>query len=105
MIPSSHLEYNNEIMEVNIHEAKTHLSRPLERVALGEEVIIAKAGKPVAKLVPLDGQPKRCGSSVPPTANLQCLMISTILRPNRSRICSGNEGTPRYPHFLRGDFG
>ena len=39
------------LMEVNIHEAKTHLSRLLERVALGEEVIIAKAGKPVAKLV------------------------------------------------------
>lgn len=40
-------------MEVNIHEAKTHLSRLLERVALGEEVIIAKAGTPVAKLVPV----------------------------------------------------
>jgi len=38
-------------MEVNIHEAKTHLSRLLERVALGEEVVIAKAGKPVARLV------------------------------------------------------
>jgi prevent-host-death family protein len=46
-------------MEVNVHEAKTHFSRLLERVALGEEVIIAKAGKPVAKLVPLDDQPKR----------------------------------------------
>ncbi len=45
-------------MEVNVHEAKTHLSKLLERVALGEEVIIAKAGKPVAKLVPLDEQPK-----------------------------------------------
>ena len=45
-------------MEVNIHEAKTHLSKLLERVSLGEEVIIAKAGKPVAKLVPLDDQPK-----------------------------------------------
>jgi prevent-host-death family protein len=38
-------------MEVNVHEAKTHFSKLLERVALGEEVIIAKAGKPVAKLV------------------------------------------------------
>lgn len=38
-------------MEVNIHEAKTHLSRLLERVSMGEEVVIAKAGKPVAKLV------------------------------------------------------
>ncbi len=41
-------------MEVNIHEAKTHLSKLLERVALGEEVIIAKAGKPVAKLVSIE---------------------------------------------------
>ena len=40
-------------MEVNVHEAKTHLSRLLERVAMGEEVIIAKAGEPVAKLVPI----------------------------------------------------
>jgi len=44
-------------MEINIHEAKTHLSKLLERVALGEEVIIAKAGKPVAKLVAIH-QPK-----------------------------------------------
>ena len=45
-------------MEVNVHEAKTHLSKLLERVALGEEVIIAKAGTPVARLVPFDQQPK-----------------------------------------------
>jgi prevent-host-death family protein len=45
-------------MEVNIHEAKTHLSKLLERVAVGEEVIIAKAGTPVAKLVPFDQQPR-----------------------------------------------
>ncbi len=37
---------------VNIREAKTHLSRLLEQVAAGEEVIIAKAGKPVARLIP-----------------------------------------------------
>lgn len=39
-------------MLVNVHEAKTHLSRLLERVAAGEEVIIGKAGRPVARLVP-----------------------------------------------------
>jgi prevent-host-death family protein len=38
-------------MEVNIHEAKTHLSRLLQKVAAGEEVIISRAGVPVAKLV------------------------------------------------------
>lgn len=37
---------------VNIHEAKTHLSRLLERVAAGERVVISKAGTPVADLVP-----------------------------------------------------
>ena len=44
---------------VNIHEAKTHLSRLLEQVAGGEEVIIAKAGKAIARLVPLDAAPKK----------------------------------------------
>ena len=36
---------------VNIHEAKTHLSRLLEQVAAGERVVISKAGRPVAELV------------------------------------------------------
>ncbi len=39
---------------VNVHEAKTHLSRLLERVREGEEIILAKAGKPYARLVPLE---------------------------------------------------
>jgi prevent-host-death family protein len=39
---------------VNIHEAKTHLSRLVERVEAGEEVVIARAGRPVARLVPMD---------------------------------------------------
>ncbi len=39
---------------INIHEAKTNLSRLLEEVALGGEIIIAKAGKPVAKLSALN---------------------------------------------------
>ncbi len=37
---------------VNIHEAKTHLSRLIERAEQGEEIVIARAGKPIAKLVP-----------------------------------------------------
>ena len=37
---------------VNIHRAKTHLSRLVERAAAGEEIVIAKAGKPMARLVP-----------------------------------------------------
>jgi prevent-host-death family protein len=39
-------------MLVNIHEAKTHFSRLVERAAGGEEIIIGRAGKPVARLVP-----------------------------------------------------
>jgi prevent-host-death family protein len=41
---------------VNIHDAKTHFSKLLQRVLNGEEVIIAKAGDPVAVLSPLHGQ-------------------------------------------------
>lgn len=44
---------------VNVHEAKTHLSRLLDMVSQGEEVIIAKAGKPVARLVSVEERPKR----------------------------------------------
>jgi len=39
---------------VNIHEAKTHLSRILERVAHGQSIVIARAGRPVARLTPMD---------------------------------------------------
>jgi prevent-host-death family protein len=46
-------------MQVNVHEAKTHLSRLLERVEAGEEVVIARAGKPVARLVPVEQSRKR----------------------------------------------
>lgn len=45
-------------MEVNVHEAKTHFSRLLARVAAGEEIVIMKAGKPVARLVPLAPSPE-----------------------------------------------
>ncbi len=38
---------------INIHDAKTHFSRLVDQAAAGEEIIIAKAGKPVARLVPL----------------------------------------------------
>jgi prevent-host-death family protein len=44
---------------VNVHEAKTHLSRLLERVERGEEIVIARSGKPIAKLVPLTRSQKR----------------------------------------------
>jgi prevent-host-death family protein len=48
---------------VNVHDAKTHLSRLLERVEAGQEIVIARAGRPVAKLVPLRSRraPRRLG--------------------------------------------
>jgi prevent-host-death family protein len=44
--------------QVNIHEAKTHLSKLLERVQNGEEIVIARSGKPVAVLAPIQEKPK-----------------------------------------------
>jgi prevent-host-death family protein len=52
------VEEADRMIEVNIHEAKTHLSRLLSRVSAGEEVVIAKAGAPVARLVPLRNKAK-----------------------------------------------
>ena len=49
----------------NIHEAKTHFSKLVERAAAGEEIIIGKAGKPVARLVPYqETPPKRVPGSM-----------------------------------------
>ena len=48
------------MIQVNIHEAKTHLARLLAQGAAGEEVVIAKSGKPLARLTPIsDVKPKR----------------------------------------------
>jgi prevent-host-death family protein len=47
-----------DLESVNMHEAKTHLSRLVERVEGGEEIVISRAGKPAAKLVPV---PKKLG--------------------------------------------
>ena len=45
---------------VNVHDAKTHLSKLLERAEAGEEIVIARAGRPVARLVPYGSdRPKR----------------------------------------------
>lgn len=44
-------------MQVNLHDAKTHLSRYVDRALAGEEVVIARAGKPLVRLVPLETQP------------------------------------------------
>ncbi len=44
-------------MQVNLHDAKTHLSRYVDQALAGEEVVIARAGKPLVRLVPLMGEP------------------------------------------------
>ena len=63
---------------VNIHEAKTQLSQLLQQVARGEEVIIARAGTPVARLVPFVERPAR---RVPGTAAGQITMADDFNAP------------------------
>src|SRR5688572_9110932 len=46
-------QVDSRAMEFNIHEAKTHFSKILARVQAGEEVVIAKAGAPIARIVPI----------------------------------------------------
>ena len=44
---------------INVHEAKTHLSALLARVAAGERIVLSRHGKPIAQLVPLEPAPRR----------------------------------------------
>lgn len=53
------ISYSGSVKTVNVHEAKTNLSELLKRVEAGDEVLIARAGKPVARLVPASGDRKR----------------------------------------------
>ena len=46
-------------MQVNLHDAKTNLSRYVEQALDGEEVVIARAGQPLVKLVPVSSTPRR----------------------------------------------
>jgi len=50
-------------MEVNVHEVKAHFSEFLKRVAFAEEIIITKAGTPVAKIVPVRSKALKLGSA------------------------------------------
>jgi prevent-host-death family protein len=49
------------VAQFNIHDAKTNLSRIIERVEHGEEIIISRAGNPVAKVIPLSHRVRRQG--------------------------------------------
>ena len=58
-------------MQVNLHDAKTHLSRYVDQALAGEEVVIARAGKPLVQPVPVDNKPaSRLGSFLRGQANL-----------------------------------
>jgi prevent-host-death family protein len=63
---------------VNVHEAKTHFSRLLQRVLAGEEIVIAKGGVPVAKLVPLK---RAAGRRVPGSAKGQIVIAEDFDEP------------------------
>jgi prevent-host-death family protein len=67
--------------QVNMHDAKTHLSRLVERVEAGEEIIISRAGRPVAKLVPVRG---RLASGVDRSSST----TTSMCFPRRSRLRS-----------------
>src|SRR5215210_43870 len=89
---------------INIHEAKTHLSRLVERVEAGEEIVIARGGRPVARLVPMARRtrPQQLGIwkdqvqsrpiSTPPSPSLST-RSSSDPRPGRARRPVGARGT------------
>ena len=73
---------------VNIHEAKTNLSRLLRRVSAGEEIVIAKAGRPIARLVPVMQKPAR---RVPGSAAGQVIIAPDFDAPLPEDILRGFE--------------
>ena len=78
---------------INLYKAKTNLSKLVDRAAAGEEIIIAKAGKPKAKLVPCE-QPARSGSAVKTcSASPIWLMIGTARCRPKSRNISMAKAT------------
>ena len=74
---------------VNVHDAKTHFSRLLARVQAGEEIVIAKAGRPIARLVP-----NGCGQKPrsPGSARGQVTMPEDFHAPLPDHIVSGFSG-------------
>jgi prevent-host-death family protein len=74
---------------VNIHEAKTHLSQLLQRVIAGEEIILAKAGKPVARLVPFTAQPTQ---RLPGSAKGQIWIALDFDAPLPDKLLAAFEG-------------
>lgn len=75
---------------VNIHDAKTHLSKLLQRVIGGEEILIAKSGEPIAKIVPFKKSPK---PRVPGSAKGKVWIAPDFNDPLPDDILNAFEGT------------
>ncbi len=73
---------------VNIHDAKTHFSRLLSRVESGEEIVIAKAGKPIARVVPLK---ERAVRRTPGSAKGRIVLKKNFLKPLPVSVMKGFE--------------
>jgi prevent-host-death family protein len=69
--------------KINVHDAKTHFSRILNRVQSGEEIIIAKAGKPVARIVPFTQKP---GKRTPGSAKGRVAISKGFFAPLPNKI-------------------
>ena len=82
-------------LTVNVHDAKTHFSRLLEQAHAGQEIILAKAGKPYARLMPL-APPAASGSPVESPAGWAMLFSNPCLLRN-SMPGKANEIPARYP--------
>lgn len=76
------------MIKVNIHEAKTHFSQLLNRVGNGEEVIIAKAGKPIARIVPIKKEAKK---RKPGSAKGRIILEDNFFEPLPESILSAFE--------------
>lgn len=76
--------------QINIHEAKTHLSRLVEDAARGDEIVIAKAGKPVARLVGIDHTP---APRIPGTLKGKVKVTTGFDAPLPADILEAFEGT------------
>lgn len=86
-------------MQINVLEAKTQLSRLLERAEDGEEVVIARAGRPAVRLVPVHAPPR---ASDTPEAVLASLQAEGLLvRPRiANSVAKGGRGTATLDEVL-----
>lgn len=76
------------MIKINIHEAKTHFSQILNRVSSGEDVVIAKAGKPIARIVPIKGEGKK---RKPGSAKGRVMIEDSFFEPSPDTIINDFE--------------